>query len=171
MARILNLKRQLYLAAQQRRARRNTQWSVFQDPWFRSQTIRTVIDVGANRGQSITLFRGLWPEARIVAVEPIAELHALLQKKFRDDPALRLHNCALGAKSGRSTFNILENSATSSLLKPMAELSRTGIKIEPVKQIDVEIKSLDALAREENLASIDFLKIDTQGYDLEVLKG
>lgn len=168
---MLDLKRKLYLAAQRRRARRGDQWAFFQDPWFLSQPIRTVVDVGANRGQSITLFRGLWPDARIVAVEPIPELHTQLQRKFKDDPNLSLHNCALGQKPGRARFNVLKNSATSSILNPMPDLARSGIDIKPVEQIEVEVNTLDALAREENLSTIDFLKIDTQGYDLEVLRG
>ena len=112
--------------------------------------ITTVFDVGANVGQSTVRYLREFPGAQIHAFEPVDSLFAQLDKI--QNPLLKKHRLALGS---RSTQGFIENHGE------MSKLSDHG---EPVT-----IETLDAFCLD--IPKISFLKIDTEGSDLEVLKG
>jgi FkbM family methyltransferase len=63
-----------------------------------------IVDIGANRGQSIEAFKRLSPGSTIVAFEPVPKAAARLAAKYKSDPAITVHDCALGERAGTITL-------------------------------------------------------------------
>ncbi len=146
-----------------------------------SGTINTVIDVGANKGQSIDFFLGLNPDCIIYAVEPNPELFALLKKKYKDRSNIRLFNAGISDKTGEKIFfeNVFDYTSSfeelnmeSDYLKKKANV--LGVKKEDIvkKSYPVHTMTLSQLIEEEKItAPVDVLKIDTEGHEYYCLKG
>jgi FkbM family methyltransferase len=126
----------------------------------------TVFDVGANVGQSIKRFRSIFPKSVIHSFEPSPTAFATLKQRTSKIRDVRLSNCAMGSQPGQMPF--LENS--SSLMSSFLPIGEAGWW-EVTKTTTVDVKTIDHYCQEENIDRIDILKSDTQGFDLEVLKG
>src|SRR5262249_44678873 len=63
---------------------------------------RTVIDVGANRGQFALFCRNEFPQARIISFEPLSAAASCFRKLFGDDELVTLHRAALGSVASQS---------------------------------------------------------------------
>jgi FkbM family methyltransferase len=116
--------------------------------------VRTVFDVGANVGQSVVKYLSEFPEATIFSFEPIPETFTQLQMNVGHNARVKLHNIALGAEPGELRMNLPEGHSDT------AFISDDG-------PIPVPAQTLDHFFA----GPINFLKIDTEGHDLEVLKG
>lgn len=143
-----------------------------QDP-FRDMRELTVapqqpvlFDVGANVGQTIELFRQRFERPIIHAFEPSPEAFAQLQHWSAGMPDLHLNNFALGSCSETRPF--IENTETvmGSFLEPG---SITWGEVTCTRLVDVS--TVDDYCADRGIARINVLKTDTQGFDLEVLKG
>ena len=128
------------------------------------------LDVGANTGQTLELLTEVLREPQIHSFEPTPAVFADLEKKTWG-PNVHLHRIALGSKSATTSLNLYEFSVLNSLLpldnrkgSPFSDVSGIGTTI-------VNVSTLDDFVAEQSIDFIDLLKIDTQGYDLEVLKG
>jgi len=134
--------------------------------WFLRDERPLIFDVGANVGQSIERFRGSFPDATIHAFEPSPSTFASLKANTTGISNIRLWNCALGASSGSMAF--LENSISDmSSFRPIGPSGWGKV----TRQTPVEVRTIDQVCSEENIERIDILKSDTQGFELEVLKG
>jgi FkbM family methyltransferase len=135
---------------------------------------RVILDVGANAGQfGEMVFRGGF-KGTLVSFEAIPEVHArLVQRAKRQGDAWVVAPCvALGSKRGQIEFNIAGNSVSSSVL-PMTQTHRDAAPGSKylAKQL-IQIATLDELAPELiPVTGPVLLKVDTQGYEMEVLKG
>lgn len=127
-----------------------------------------VFDVGANTGQSITEIQNTFALASIHAFEPSPKAFSELLKKFPEKsiPFLKLNCTGLGAEAGEFTFFENASSDMSSFLPPgkknWSRLDHT---------LKLKIQTLDHYCTEQNIKKINLLKIDTQGYEFEILKG
>lgn len=127
-----------------------------------------IVDGGANRGETVAILRGLFPDARIHAFEPIPELADGIRKRFADDRELVVHRAALAAQGGLLRFHQLRQDMTSSALRPSALKRRYhGEQVDVQRELDVLALPLSDVVQEP----IDVLKLDLQGYELEALKG
>lgn len=140
--------------------------------------VNCILDVGANRGQYGLLLRSLGYKGRIISFEPVKATFGLLSAVSAKDPAWDVYNYALGSDEVVKTIKVIRNSDLSSFFKPNTTLDKmfegnSGGKIE--KEEPVSIKRLDAVFAEitgKIVSPVRFaLKMDTQGYDLEVFKG
>lgn len=129
----------------------------------------TVLDVGANHGQAARRFLDAFPQASIYSFEPLPQALRSLRALAANDPRLEVLPYALGATATRLNLNIASSDDGSSLLAFDSPGSHEWTS--PAGAIEVEVKRLDAVARDLSLGVIDLLKVDTQGFDLEVLKG
>ena len=132
-----------------------------------------VFDVGANVGQYGLTVRKCGFEGRIVSFEAVASVHARLSAvAARDHDWLVAPCCALGRTTGKSTINVAANSVSSSLL-PMQDAHRQASpNSDYVAREAVRVERLDDIA--QPLLPEDgrlLLKVDTQGYEEEVLAG
>lgn len=132
-----------------------------------------VLDVGANSGQYAMMIRRQGYSGRILSFEPLSDAHRKLQEKSGSDPLWEIHpRCALGSTAGQAEINIAGNSVSSSLL-PMLTLHAeaapesiyTSCETTPVVTLDSAIEAYLGPAKRV------YLKIDTQGYEAEVLRG
>ena len=140
----------------------------FLDP----QAKLTFIDVGAHTGVMVHRALCEFPHARLFAFEPSPTPRTQLSREFQNDPRVTILPFACASTSGTATFNITRNTQCSSLLSPSALGSHFyGDSYDIVDRIEVRKITLDDWARENDITQIDFLKVDAQGHDLEVLRG
>ncbi|MBA4393861.1 MAG: hypothetical protein C0407_09945, partial [Desulfobacca sp.] len=130
-----------------------------------------IFDVGANKGHWSKLVLGMNPQTRIYAFEPVPETFAVLQKTLSDSKALRF-NLALSADDGEKPFYHWNDSSETGELssfyrRPDVERSMQA----SVRPIVVLSRTLDTFCQEHKVDQIDFLKIDTEGAELDVLRG
>jgi FkbM family methyltransferase len=140
---------------------------------MRNHAVSLVLDVGANKGQfGRELRRGLGYQGRIVSFEPLSDAFAELQRATSADGQWACHNFALGARNGTATIHVSANSHSSSLLLASPRSLEIEPSIAPVRTEEIAVRRLDdlldALAGPEERI---YLKVDTQGYELEVLRG
>ena len=125
-----------------------------------------VFDIGANRGQTIEHFRSAFARPVIHAFEPGLETFAELQRRWTGDPDLHLNNIALGARQESRMFLHTEPDNMSSFLEPSVDAWG-----EIRDRYPVEVMTVDHYCAAHGIERIDILKSDTQGFDLEVIKG
>jgi FkbM family methyltransferase len=136
--------------------------------------INCIIDVGANTGQYGAMLRSAGYQGRIVSVEPAPETYAQLAKRASADPQWRTLNVALGASIESKPFHIFAASDLSSFLSPSANMAANIGGSNLLKSELVSIKTLDSILGsivDDIIEPKVFLKLDTQGHDLEVMKG
>lgn len=142
---------------------------------FNLLKINLVLDVGANIGQYAKSLRKIGYCGYIISFEPIKSSYEALIEHSKDDPKWHIYNLALGSVNDTKSINVTKGSDLTSFLKPNEYAKRLFKTKADIDQIEmVEIRRLDELLP-EILDGIKepklFLKTDTQGYDLEVLKG
>lgn len=135
--------------------------------------IDLVIDVGANVGQYASALRTSGYHGRIFSIEPVAAACAGLARAAQDDPDwIVAPRAAVGARAGDVTINVSASSDMSSALAYTDEARRAFPTDRVIAQETVEMTTIDGiLAQQAAHDAKVFLKSDTQGYDLEVLRG
>ena len=134
--------------------------------------IDLILDVGANSGQFSKVVSNLYPNAQIETFEPLPDLYAKIRKQFETNKNVTIHNVALGNEIGSIKFNKNKYGHISSILDISEENKHYPKEKNDLNQIEVAIKTLDSYAFLSNKPkSISLLKLDVQGYELEVLKG
>jgi FkbM family methyltransferase len=142
--------------------------------------IDCVLDVGANIGQYHEFLRlHVGYTGPIVSFEPVSELYEKLRGISADDPQWTVHRLALGEADSRGAINVLSERTLSSLLPPNEQSLRAmGYKkylretaLDHVEEVPV--RRLDAVHQDVIPAGASrvFLKSDTQGYDMAVIRG
>ncbi len=136
--------------------------------------IDLVIDAGANVGQFAQNLRSFYT-GEIISFEPVTDIFMKLKNIAHCDLKWHIYNVALGSENKKVMVNILEESSLSSILKPNNySVKRFGNDARIKQREEVKLVRLDSLLKDlvENVEHRRiFLKMDTQGYDLEVLKG
>lgn len=129
---------------------------------------KVFIDVGANIGQTANQIREAFPKAVIHSVEPLKETYLILQQNTKGKNVLT-HNIALGSKNEIIEVKIDKantNSAINSMQNEKNKIASGEVHVEMIQVI----KTID-FCKKHRISHIDYLKIDTEGYDLEVIKG
>lgn len=132
---------------------------------------KTVVDIGANRGQFALAARRCFPKARIFSFEPLPEPAAKFRQVFASDPLVKLHEVAIGDKSHDATIHISAADDSSSLL-PISELqSNLFVGTHEIGTKTVRVEPLERLLTAAEIEPLALLKLDVQGYELVTLKG
>ncbi|MEQ8405930.1 MAG: FkbM family methyltransferase [Oceanicaulis sp.] len=141
-------------------------------PMFTGLTYDTVIDAGAHKGQFAAFALARWPSAQLICFEPLSGPRAQLQRTLKRLAApvrFEVRAKALGSRPGEAQMHLASRTDSSSLLPLGAEQKRlfsmreTGVETVAVTRLEDELPAAD-LGR-------TLLKIDVQGFELEVLKG
>jgi FkbM family methyltransferase len=141
------------------------------EPLLRTLNFATVVDIGANRGQFSLVARRCYPEARLIAFEPLAKPAEQFRTALGSDPFVTLHQVAVGpAKSSASMHVAAEDDSSSLLAFTDLQQSLSAGTVEVASET-VQIERLTDRVRAEDLKSPALLKIDVQGYELAALEG
>lgn len=135
--------------------------------------IDTIFDIGANTGQFAKSLREAGYLGRIISFEPLSDAHEKLRNFAESDPNWFIHPAtALGNAVGDIEINISGNSVSSSLLNMTENHLNAAPESHYIAKEFCKIQTLDSIAPEyTNQLNRVFLKIDTQGYEWEVLDG
>lgn len=93
-------------------------------PILRHLSVRTVVDVGANRGQFALAVRHCFPDATIFSFEPLPGPATIFCRVFAADTSVHLFGAAIGPETGEATIHVSARDDSSSLLPIGAEQSR-----------------------------------------------
>jgi FkbM family methyltransferase len=130
--------------------------------------IKGIIQAGANSGQEVGLFKNF--TNNIILIEPIPQLADYLKHLY---PDCLVVSCGLGSVNAEMDLYLASNGGeSSSVLKPFSHTKHyPSILFE--QSIKIPIKTFESLINEYKIDLNDFniLISDTQGYDLEVIKG
>jgi len=124
-------------------------------------------DIGANIGQTAKKMSSYFPSATIYCFEPVPHTYQLLTENVKDDQRIKVFNYAFGTEKNEMEIFLFPNSQWNSLSAPVSERAKkTG---GPSQTVGVD--TIDNFVKQHNIKKIDILKSDTEGYELEVLKG
>lgn len=139
---------------------------------LRELEIGLVLDVGANDGAFGRELRADGYEGRIVSFEPTSAAFAALAAGCSEDPRWEVVNVALGSDEARATINLSRNSSSSSLLAMDDRHTSSAPEAEYVGAEPVDVVRLDSFDEQLGVAAASaYLKVDVQGYELEVFRG
>lgn len=130
-----------------------------------------VFDVGAHEGWFLHSWKDWCPQAEIHAFEPAVEAFDRGIELYGGDASLHFNNAAVGRAAGTLELNVMEGSRVSSSFLPPVEETWKEIDYHtgPITRREVKVITLDDYARD--VPSIFLIKIDVQGFELEVLEG
>jgi FkbM family methyltransferase len=134
--------------------------------------VRHIVDGGAYRGDFSIEIAKVFPDATVYAFEPQKESYGLLSNATRKVSGIKIYNCALSSKSGKSILHTNVSPLTSSL----SNVSKDGLHYfqgytNPEGIEEVEVTSLADFLSGENIPRVDILKLDLQGHELQAIKG
>jgi FkbM family methyltransferase len=132
---------------------------------FRSNNI--VFDVGANTGQSSLKFLQTYPESKIYAFEPIEATFNELKTNVSSFDNVSVYQLGLGDKVEKKEIYIYRDSVLSSCVSNSPWRSAE----DSISSVTLDIDTLDRFCLEHKIDYIDLLKVDTEGFDLNVIKG
>lgn len=123
--------------------------------------INTIFDVGANVGNITQKLNRVFPNANILSIEPEHNSYNSLSKLNRIDN-IETYNLALGKETKQVKVNFDPFSERNSINSPSEVKSDSG---------SIKVVNTSEFSMSKNIDVIDILKTDTEGYDLEVIKG
>lgn len=126
---------------------------------------RIVFDVGANVGQTVLKWNRFFPHSTYYCFEPVKRTYDKLVRNVSGLANVSCYHCALGAEEKTGGMTLFEDSRLNTLHQSTGDPNRI------VGKEDINIHRLDDVCDQQNIGKIDFLKIDTEGFDVEVLKG
>jgi FkbM family methyltransferase len=135
---------------------------------FRSD-VATIVDVGASRGQFALFAAQRWPQARLICFEPLPQSRELLERVLPSGRA-EIRPMALGRDPGELELHVSARDDSSSLL-PIGETQTANFPgTQEASRLTVPVGVLSEQITAD-LARPMLLKIDVQGFELEVLEG
>ena len=147
---------------------------------------KILIDIGAHKGESIKLFSKNFIIKKIISFEASPINFEYLKKKIKDNKLgynnteIVLENTALGAEDKIIEFNQFNESSSSTIKEIDKESKYYKRKFrlinflnnkETYQKIKIKISKLKDYIEKNNIKKIDFMKIDTEGYEFEILLG
>jgi FkbM family methyltransferase len=131
----------------------------------------SIVDVGGSEGLTATMFAGNLKNNKVYVFEPIKQNYLKILEKSKRFSNIVPVNKALGNESGKTTINIASRVSSSSIFS-LNSNPESEIFSEILKKVSAEEIIISRLESEiPSDEKISILKIDVQGYELEVLKG
>lgn len=130
--------------------------------------IKTVFDIGANIGQTAFQYHAAFPNSHILSFEPIRATFEILKNNTKSSKNIDCYNIAFGETVGIVEVKLFDesqsylNSLKLSAMNPNDSAKTEKIQVDTIDEFLKNNKQID---------SIDLLKIDTEGFEIQVLKG
>jgi FkbM family methyltransferase len=140
-------------------------------PMLRRLRPPLVIDVGANRGQFTLDVVTALPMATVVAYEPLPREAKVFRRIFADLPNVELREIALGSRREARDIHVARAADSSSLLPITGTQEMVFPGTEEVDRVAVQVTTLDDELDGVAIPPGTLLKVDVQGFELEVLRG
>lgn len=130
-----------------------------------------IIDCGAHTGGDSLEMARIFPAATIHAFEPVPEVYMLLEKYTSDIQNIKRHQLALSDKESTASMFVSsgQSDASSSLLTPHAHLDDHP-EVFFDNKIEVKTVTLDGWAQKNKVDHVDFLWLDMQGFEYQMLQ-
>ena len=135
----------------------------------RSRNMPVIFDVGSNIGDYAKLLRQYHPTAAIHCFEPNPTTFAVLQKNLPAEQ--NLNNLGLSNAPGELKLFFQKDNSTSVQATLDPEILKNIAGSKDLHAVVVQLKTIDQYCTEKGITHIDFLKIDTEGFELEALQG
>lgn len=131
-----------------------------------------IFDIGANKGDyTQMIIDNINVENYTIHLfEPVPAFFEVLEERFKGNTNIILNNLALHQSERTLTFNFI-NAIQDGVRGCSSFINRPVFKTWPVEKIKVKTKRLTSYTKENNIDNIDFIKIDTEGTELNVLRG
>ncbi len=139
---------------------------VLYDVQKRGLTCNQMLDVGANAGSWSKLAARVFPEAKVHMIEPQAEMQPALERLAKHSEKFTYSLAAAGAESGELVLTIWDDLNGSSML-PKADPAKEATG----SQRKVPVITVDELIAQGKIDVPNLIKLDVQGFELEVLRG
>jgi FkbM family methyltransferase len=144
--------------------------------WLLQQLdVNVVLDVGANLGQFARRLRRDGYAGRIVSFEPVPHIADRLERAAADDPDWHVLRYAVGESDETREINVGVGQGRYSSLLPVSDFGRSwSSRIDGDATVSVSVRRLDGLLDDVVDGVVDprvYLKLDTQGYDLQAFAG
>jgi len=137
--------------------------------FINDRKIDVVVDVGANVGQFGQELRAKGYRGKIVSFEPVSAVFETLAATTAADDNWDVNNCGLGPQCGQAAINVADSSVFSSIL-PSTRAATVFTETAAVTRTEtIEVRTLDDVS--PALSGNILLKIDTQGFERQVLEG
>ncbi len=128
-----------------------------------------VFDVGANQGEWAKLVLKYHPDIELHCFEiSMPTYQKLSSQNFPKN--VRLNNFGVSSRNGEATLFVFAEGADTNSLYKRSGLEHWGVKPQEKEEV-VSLRALDDYCLEKNIRNVDFLKIDVEGHELEVLQG
>jgi FkbM family methyltransferase len=133
--------------------------------------IRTVVDIGANRGQFSLVASEAFPGCRIFAFEPLQEPASVYRDVFAKQPGPQLIEAAIGPERSTAVIHVSRRDDSSSLLPISARQTELFPGTEEASRRSVPVGPLTDYVDLERIEGPALLKLDVQGFEAQALAG
>ena len=139
--------------------------------WLQEAGIKTILDIGAHKGEFSQHIHRWLPQARIIAFEPLADCFAQLKNNCSEISNFTAVNMGVGDKTGEEEINRSEFSPSSSL-RPMAKLHKEAYPHTAKSWKEtIQLTTLDDFGKKNPFGEKLLVKIDVQGLEDAVIRG
>lgn len=146
--------------------------------FLEDKSIITVIDIGSHKGEFINSILNISSVTNIISFEPQKNIFEILQKSFSKNAKINLNNLAVAEKTGKkimqinklsdtSTLNEIDNSSLFFKFKSLLLNEKNSI----INQEEVSATTIDLFFKNKKFTDKTLMKIDTEGYEYNVLNG
>jgi FkbM family methyltransferase len=134
------------------------------------RAVTVVVDVGANCGQYGAMLRAHGYRGTLLSYEPLPDAFRKLRERAAADGKWQAQQAAVGAANGVATLHVAQNLVSSSILPMTARHVAAAPASHTIQSIEVQTVTLAEILAPITQAST-LVKIDTQGYESQVLDG
>lgn len=138
---------------------------------LKNKSYKTIVDIGANKGQFSLVARNLFKSAKIFSFDPLESSENIFKKVFSNDKNTNFFNVAIGPSKERRTMHISKKDDSSSILSIRKLQSDLFPGTEESHKASIIVDRLDSFISGSQIESPALLKLDVQGFEFEALVG